>query len=177
MNFLPKPEFIDFDLVCVGEVLREIRRVKGKTVTDFSCLKDFSGRIISIGDYVFLRMINENIKPDIAIIDMKIERKPVNLSIPPEYFVLKAENPPGRISKDAWNTILKGFKLSENRKVCIVIDGEEDLLGYTVAIFSKAGDVAVYGDPFRKVSVVVKITSNVKAKAAETLSKFKVEIG
>ncbi|MEM1539060.1 MAG: DUF359 domain-containing protein [Candidatus Bathyarchaeia archaeon] len=122
--------------------------------------------IISVGDAVSKNLVENEILPNLMIVDNKVMRanvKPFSFPADKELF---AKNPPGTITQEALDAVKEAFKA--NCKVKIVIEGEEDLLTIASVFYAPENSIIVYGQPQEGI-VVVKATQENKAEAAEIL--------
>jgi len=135
-----------FDLRATRRLAEAVRRPRGSLIRD---LKEIAGVFLSsVGDYVTWWLIREGIRPRVAVIDGKVERRNVGVRIPEGYIAYRCRNPAGLITREAWRTIKEAFKQALSGKhVCVVVDGEEDLLGFPVSYFTPPGGAWVYGQP------------------------------
>jgi hypothetical protein len=168
-------------LILKEEGRSEFKKPFGKLYPSIKDLKDNlekykreNNLIISIGDVTTINLQKEGIKPDMGIIDNKIERKEsefknklVNYNVQ-----LKAENPPGTITRNLWNTIKKGFHLIETSQnnILIIVNGEEDLAVIPCVIMAPSNSIILYGQPGE--GVVVCEVDKVKSEAEKLLEKF-----
>ena len=169
-------------LILKEEGRSEFKKPFGKlypSITDLKDnLEDYKQRennlIISIGDVTTINLQKAGIKTDMGIIDNRIERKEYDFNDKlVNYKVqLKAENPPGTITKNLWNAIKKGFKLIEtsNNNILIVVNGEEDLAVIPCVIMAPHNSIILYGQPGK--GVVFCEVDQVKSKAEKLLEKF-----
>ncbi len=128
-------------------------------------------KIFAVGDLVLRNLLNAGIKPELCVIDLKIQRK--NVELPKkgleDYEVFKARNPPGFLTSDAWRTIRKAIEVVKmGKKALVIIDGEEDLLGFPVVILGPLGSILIYGQPGEG-AVIVEITNAEKERAIKLL--------
>ncbi len=150
-----------------------IGRPKGIVVRKLS--RDlFKGELVlAVGDAVFKNLIDIGIKPDLCVLDLKIQRQSVEE--PKDalrgYTILKTKNPPGWITLDAWRTIKRAINaVNKGKKVAVLVDGEEDLLGFPVAINGPLGSLLIYGQPGEG-AVIVRLTKMEKDRAVKILEK------
>ena len=80
------------------------------------------------------------------------------------------KNPPGTITEEAIVAIKEA--LESPKHVHILVDGEEDLLVLIAVFYAPEKSLVVYGQPYEGI-VVVKVTSEKKAEAAEILKAMK----
>ncbi len=103
-------------------------------------------KIVTVGDETTLKLMKYSIIPDLAIIDGKTERKK-SVSVDMSYFkVFDAINPPGEITKEAWEKIREALNV-DSIKIIIKISGEEDLLVLPAIIEVSANSKVLYGQP------------------------------
>lgn len=155
------------------EARSSISKPKGLILKELS--KEFlKGKVVlAVGDAVFRNLVKIGIKPCLCVLDLRIRRKRVKE--PKEalegYVVLKTRNPPGSITSDAWHTIRKAMcAISRGQKVAVLVDGEEDLLGFPVAISGPLGSLLIYGQPGEG-AVIVQITEAEKKRAIKILEE------
>jgi uncharacterized protein (UPF0218 family) len=94
------------------------------------------------------------LNPDIAVIDHRISRKPVK-PIQFKRDQVKVVNHAGTISVDAQQVLQDAVTL--NKKIGIVVEGEEDLLVLPLMSIMPTKSIIVYGQP-QEGMVVVKLT-------------------
>lgn len=131
--------------------------VKGKEDEVSRKVSDFIRRrepckVITVGDVVTRSMISHGVKPDLSIIDGKTLRGPegkIDYTIDKTY---RLANPAGLIVADAWKVIGKALK--EKKKIMIVVEGEEDLLGIPVVMLAPTGSLMLYGQPKEGIVIV-----------------------
>jgi len=121
-------------------------------------------KIISVGDKVSQFLAAHGFPVHMFIVDGKVMRKPVVLSVLSADEVLRVENPAGVITEQAFNTVMRAA--SRNRRIKIFVEGEEDLLAVPAALGAPEGAFLVYGQPGEGM-VVVKVTAELKRLARE----------
>jgi len=128
------------------------------------------GSIICVGDQVSYDFLESGFKPRNIIIDGKIERKQTNNS---EKMMRKYKhrfslvNPSGIISKESWSIL----KSALEKYSAVMVDGEEDLLVFPLALLSKNNTGIVYGQPGRG-KVIVRVDEYKKEEVRKLLSGF-----
>ncbi len=137
---------------------------------------------ISIGDFCTKTLLEVNFFPDIIIYDGKTHRsKQITLDLE-LYTEKRAVNPREWILKNTWSTLENtiSFCITNNCRVRVHIDGEEDLLVIPAILSSPLGSVIVYGQPPLNINtgiteegiVVVLVDSPLKELAQKLLNKF-----
>lgn len=126
-----------------------LREPRGKVVEGEELVEELENRdyskIIAVGDRVSHDIEKSDIQADITIVDGKTQRENFTEGaneIEAER-TFEAENPPGKITEEAWKAVRKASALK--CKAEVVIDGEEDLLGLPAVLFAPENSVVVYG--------------------------------
>ncbi|MFX0184101.1 MAG: GTP-dependent dephospho-CoA kinase family protein [Candidatus Hodarchaeota archaeon] len=138
--------------------------------------------VITIGDYCTKTLFDAAFLPNLIIYDGKTHReKHISLDLD-IYIEKRVTNPREWITKNAWETLEStiSFCTSNNCRVRVHIDGEEDLLVIPAIILSPLGSVIVYGQPPMNTEagmlnggiVVVLITEELKKLAKDLLEQF-----
>lgn len=130
----------------------EFKAPLGKLYADFEDaipkIKEASF-LISVGDQTTKNLVDNDLIPDLGIIDNRIQRKDHNHDIILTENILEADNPAGTITENLWETIEEAISLtlkdSENR--IIVVEGEEDLAVLPCLLIAPEDAVVLYGQP------------------------------
>ena len=105
--------------------------------------------LISVGDQTTKNLVDNDLIPNLGIIDNRIQRKDHNYDIIRTENILNAENPAGTITENLWETIDEAISLTleddENR--IIVVKGEEDLAVLPCLLIAPEDAVILYGQP------------------------------
>lgn len=149
--------------------------IKGEPSETISAVKELieaekPSRLISVGDIVSSNLHENNVHPQLTIIDKKYLRKQ---TVPEEEHVEKTvyvDNPQGTITQEAINAIKEA--LEKNEHTHIVVDGEEDLLVLIAVLYAPETAFVVYGQPYSGI-VLVKATLEKKGQAREFLNVMK----
>ncbi len=148
---------ITCDLRLKEDARLDISRPKGMLVKKMS-KELFKGKLIlSVGDAVFRNLVDIGVRPDLCVLDLKVRRQKIE---PPTgalkgYIVLRTRNPPGWITIDSWKTIKRAIQsVTAGQKVAVIVEGEEDLLGFPVAIYAPSGSLLIYGQPGEGAAIV-----------------------
>jgi uncharacterized protein (UPF0218 family) len=128
--------------------------------------------IISVGDYVTLRLLEAGIRPWAAVVDCRSQRRGDEESCRRILAALDAPvervaNPPGSIRPEAAAAVGRAAREGG----VVLVEGEEDLLALVAIVAAPQGCVAVYGYP-GVASLVVPVTWWVKRSATRILSEF-----
>ncbi len=128
----------------LGELLRgtpsETRPALLKLVSQRSWVK-----VVAVGDGVTSELLAMGLRPDVAIVDGNIERRPVDMVVIQGAEELHCRNRPGTISREAYETVSRSLSMSA--PVVVKVDGEEDLLGLVVMAEAPLGSLMLYGQP------------------------------
>jgi len=130
---------------------------------------DIKGKlVITVGDMVTKNIIEKGISPKLSIVDYKVERKSVDHTYESGGFnlTLSTNNPPGKITCDAWEQVSRGLKRG---KVLLEVDGEEDLLVLVVLALARKGTLVFYGQPEEGV-VAIEVTEQARGYAKTLLN-------
>ena len=117
-------------------------------------------RTIVVGDASYENLLSVGVKPHLAILDFKVNRKPykkypANVSV---------DNPAGIITGELWDTIAENLDVGG----IIAVDGEEDLAVIPAVLEADFDDVVLYGQPDEGM-VYIKVDEDIKQKIAMLL--------
>ena len=132
--------------------IAEFKKPLGKLYPNFNdAIKDIKKAefLISVGDQTTKNLFDNNIIPDLSIIDNLIQRKNHNHNIIQENNILEAENPPGTITNNLWETIDFAIKTTQKDKIKrqIIVKGEEDLAVLPCILIAPQETIILYGQP------------------------------
>ncbi len=127
-------------------------------------------KIISVGDIVSRNLHSYRMRPQLSITDNKRMRKRVKQKVFMDMNVVHIKNPQGTITEEAIRAVKKA--LESDGRFHIIVDGEEDMLALIAVLYAPEKSLVVYGQPFKGI-VVVQVTSEKKAEAAEILEAMK----
>jgi uncharacterized protein (UPF0218 family) len=131
-------------------------------------------RLFTIGDQCTLTFVEENIIPDVFIVDYQIKREP-NPELESKFgsvsdVTTKVRNPAGMITKELWMAISESIPLE--RKVRIEVDGEEDLATLPCISLAQNGSQVAYGLPDQGL-VLVDVDDDSKNHVRRILEKMR----
>ncbi|MDY6761431.1 MAG: pantetheine-phosphate adenylyltransferase [Candidatus Nanohaloarchaea archaeon] len=128
----------------------ELREPRGTVVQGDGLaeeLRDRSyDRLIAVGDRVSLDLVDWSIPPDIAVVDGKIQREPIDqerLETVTADIHTTVSNPAGGVATAAWTAVREAVARTCTSRV--IVDGEEDLLALPAVAMAAPGSVIVYG--------------------------------
>ncbi|MDY6766306.1 MAG: pantetheine-phosphate adenylyltransferase [Candidatus Nanohaloarchaea archaeon] len=127
----------------------QLREPRGTVVQGDDLVRELRDRdyhrLIAVGDRVSFDLVDWEIPPDIAAVDGKVQRDPVDRGsdeIPAEIHST-AYNPAGGVTAEAWTAVREA--VARTCTTCITIDGEEDLLALPAVLFAAPDSIVVYG--------------------------------
>ena len=132
--------------------------------------RDKPPKIVSVGDTVSRNLHEHQITPQLSITDNKRRRRRIQRRTFTGKNVVHVKNPQGTITEEAIVAIKEALESDEH--VQVIVDGEEDLLVIVAVFYAPEGSLVVYGQPYEGI-VVIKVTSEKKAEAAEILKAMK----
>jgi len=115
--------------------------------------------VISVGDVVSNNMLGHGVFPRVLIVDNKVMREPIPPVPVQADQTLRAKNPPGTLTNEAWSVVQEALKREKRTKV--LVEGEEDLLTLAAVLCAPENSFVVYGQPHEGI-VVVKVTKQEK---------------
>lgn len=124
-------------------------------------------KVIVVGDFTLMSLINHGFVPDLAVYDRKTKRSDLlDIDLSPSFIV---KNPPGKITDEAFSAIK--VALESKARTAIYVEGEEDLLSIPAILLSPVGSFVVYGMPDRGM-VIVEANEETKNKVRLILERF-----
>ncbi|MDI9646389.1 MAG: DUF359 domain-containing protein [Archaeoglobales archaeon] len=131
-----------------------------------------SKMIACVGDLVTIQATKFGVDVNIAVIDGKTLREK-SLDFDIRFFeILEVENPAGVITCKLLNVLKIAVRDAlSGKKVCVRVDGEEDLAALPLALLLPENSVILYGQPKEGV-VAVKIDSSSKKRFREILRQM-----
>jgi uncharacterized protein (UPF0218 family)/phosphopantetheine adenylyltransferase len=100
--------------------------------------------VISVGDVTTSTILKEDYTPKIMIVDGITKRGPFKEQFTAER-IYTIYNPPAAIYPEAWSTI--DTALHDEANSLILVEGEEDLMGFPAVLLAKDNSVVIYGQP------------------------------
>lgn len=100
--------------------------------------------VIAVGDVTSSSLIAEGYTPDVCVIDGITKRGEYKSDIQSEkeYMIF---NPPAMIYPESWSAM--DTAIHDGKKSLVLVDGEEDLMGFPAVLLSEHGAVMLYGQP------------------------------
>jgi len=134
-----------------------------------------AARLLTVGDVVTATLADAGRQPDIAVIDGRTEREPVDPAVEATLSALAGRrlsvtNPPATLSESLLTT-LRAAATGTDLPVTISVDGEEDLAALPAILTLSPGTSVVYGQPDEGM-VHVPVTPEIQTTARELLADF-----
>ena len=156
------------NLTLKKECREKLKKPIGKLIKkELELIRELKNKeIITVGDKTTQTILGLGLKPKLAIVDYRIERKSIEFNYRNFSKKLKAKNKPGQISIES----VKKIKELKKYKNCLLeIDGEEDLLVLPSVLELEKG-IVCYGQPNEGI-VVIGISHRTKEKVKNLLEK------
>jgi len=163
----------------ISKLIKDSNRRLGSAVrkTKKTILQERKSLIITVGDIVTYLFLSQKIPIDLAIIDLKSHRKPVNKKIRQSLLSVKTKfrtvNEAGTINKKLVQTLRKAIDqiLVSALPQKVLVHGEEDLAVLPLILLSPLNSLIFYGQP-KKGIVKVEVNEQTKLKAIRLLKRF-----
>ncbi len=159
------------DLALREDARELIAEVKGNVVASIDELP--SAPAIAVGDRVTISLVEAGLRPSVAVVDLRERRRadPSAIHRLDGYLLLTTRNPPGTILREAWSAVRLAIEVAlHGPSVALVVDGEEDLLGFPAVMMAPDGWVVLYGQPGVGL-VAVKVNEEVREEARLLLER------
>ncbi len=101
-------------------------------------------QVIAVGDVTCATVINEGFQPDVSIVDGITKRGKFEgtFTAEEEYVIF---NPAATIYPEAWSAI--DTAINDQVKSLVIVEGEEDLMGFPGVLLAPKDSVMLYGQP------------------------------
>lgn len=111
--------------------------------------------IISIGDVTSMKLFENNIQPQICIVDNLTKRKPIEHNLNHTENIKYVDNPAGVLTEEFIELCIKSINEASNDNPLIIqVNGEEDLAVLPCVINSPKDAFILYGQPNEGVVLV-----------------------
>src|SRR5207245_8947302 len=125
-------------------------------------------KVTTVGDIVSRETLATGIQVNLRILDQMTLRKrisPIEIKAERTY---RVSNPPGVITKEAWDTIKEAL---QDREAEISVEGEDDLLAIPAILESPDNAIIVYGQPSQGL-VVLTASPSTKREDRELMNRI-----
>ena len=129
-------------------------------------------KLVTVGDVVTTNALRAGLRPWVAVVDKRAMRKPwpgLGQGQRPWGLRLRASNPPGMITAEAWAAIGEAVRRGD---ALVEVDGEEDLLALVAVLLAPEGTLVLYGQPGEGV-VLVEVNERSRRLARAFLSRMR----
>jgi uncharacterized protein (UPF0218 family)/phosphopantetheine adenylyltransferase len=126
--------------------------------------------VIAVGDVTVSTLIEEGYTPDVSIVDGITKRGEFKGTFSAERKYM-FYNPAAVLYPEAWSTI--DTAIHDKKRSLIVIEGEEDLMGFPGVLLAPNGSVMLYGQPDAGI-VWVPVHKENKSLARSLLNKMPI---
>ena len=153
----------------------KFRKPYGKLFSSINEVKISSkSKLVTVGDVVSYKAIEDGLNPDIIVVDLKKMRVPVDEKAKILFREFKAKkitvrNPAGNITDELQKAVKKSLKEKSNVK--IFVNGEEDLAVLPFILESPINTVILYG--LKDKGVMVKVSKRIKHECRKLLKYMK----
>ena len=157
---------------------QELKQTTSQIYTDTPNTLFNSKSVATIGDICTVKLIQDEIIPNLMIVDYKTKRnvkltqKQMSVIESVKCKSVEVDNESGTISQQLYFEIKKAIKSEIMTK--IIVNGEEDLATLPVIKHSKIGAKVIYGMP-DKGMVVVDVNQQAKERANKLLERMLVK--
>ena len=157
---------------------QELKQTTSQIYTDTPNTLLNSKSVATIGDICTVKLIQDEIIPNLMIVDYKTKRnvkltqKQMSVIESVKCKSVEVDNESGTISQQLYFEIKKAIKSEITTK--IIVNGEEDLATLPVIKHSKIGAKVIYGMPDRGM-VVVDVNQQAKERANKLLERMLVK--
>jgi len=132
--------------------------------------------LISVGDVVTARLLAADRQPNVAAIDGRTEREPIDDEIDAILDGLtgrrvRVKNESATLSESLLTALRDGIRGEHDEPVTISVDGEEDLAALPAIVIGDTGSSVVYGQPGEGM-VHVAVDDAVTETARDLLARF-----
>ena len=160
------------------EMAQELKQTSSLIYTDVPSTLYNSKFVATVGDICTIKLIQEEIVPNLMIVDYKTKRNVKLTEIQMSTIEsikcksVEVDNEPGTISQQLYFEIKNAIESEIMTK--IIVKGEEDLATLPVIKHSRKGAKVIYGMP-DKGMVVVDVNQQTKLRASKLLERMLVK--
>ena len=131
-------------------------------------------RLIAVGDVVAAELLAAGLKPDLMVVDFKVERAPADDKTrraidAHKIHTVRVRNPAGTVTSELFNTF-ESIQIPAK----IIIEGEEDLATLPAVLTAPIGSIVAYGQPNEGI-ILVEVTERKKREFQELFELFEKE--
>lgn len=157
----------------------ELKEPLGPVYTDpETMLTEADGPIVAVGDIVTYHLLEAGRRPDVALVDGKTKREPVEQEILDAIggfdHQLQVENPAATLTVELLEALVDA--LERPGSVVITVTGEEDLAALPAVVAAPDGASVVYGQP-EEGMVLARVDDDLRARCRDILRRMDGDYG
>ena len=160
------------------DILRkQLQQPFGELVTQENIKNLTKQKLIAVGDVTTQVLHKNGLVPLLSVIDFRVERKKQPNDLQALGFigsevVHSIVNPPSTLTPQLWESLSLSFQeITKDKKVIVIVTGEEDLAVLPAVLLAPEGYVICYGQPHVGMIVVV-VNTETKQYALQIISRF-----
>lgn len=154
------------------DVRDQFKEPLGTILTDAAEVNAVKGSpLFTVGDVVTAHLERSGTHPDLAVIDGRSEREPLDEAVVADLHTpdVTVVNPPATITRELLSAL--DWAIDSTDAVTIFVDGEEDLATIPVMLRAPKGASVVYGQPGQGM-VHLSVNDEVRERANSLLALF-----
>ncbi|MHA2423817.1 MAG: DUF359 domain-containing protein [Candidatus Thorarchaeota archaeon] len=121
--------------------------------------------VIAVGDVTSATLIDEGFIPDVCVVDGFTKRGSYDRKFSADILYM-VYNPAATIYPETWSAM--DTAINDKKKSLLLVEGEEDLIGFPAVLLAEVGSIMLYGQPDAGI-VWVPVTKENKKMARELL--------
>lgn len=166
-------------LVLPDKLRSELKKPLGKLIVRDVDIREhvrnnITNVLISVGDVATKRLLDMSIMPSLAIIDLRVGRKPFQTleayNFPKDVKIVRVVSGPGYISKEAID-VIKTWSSERYYNQAVVVEGEEDLLVLPVVVYAPLKSIVYYGQP-KEGMVMIEVNEKKREEVKSIMDQF-----
>jgi len=158
------------------ELRKQLGKPFGEIIPGKNALEKAKARkgiLVSVGDACSLMFIQNNVKPDVVIYDLKIKRQPVDDATKVvleglDGKCVRVANEPSTITQQLESAVKLALRGKASR---IFVEGEDDLAALVVMMHAEDGALIAYGQPDEGL-VLIESSEKMRNKARTIYGKM-----
>lgn len=175
-NLTMKEEIIDTISFLPLTLRKNLQEPIGRIILEKELTQFDDSTLIAVGDVTTKKLHEAGCIPALSVVDFVVERHIQqhslgSLGFTGEEEVLQVDNPPGTITPTLWQSVKKALVDMPQKKVVIVVNGEEDLAVIPIVLLCPIGYTVCYGQPQQGL-VAVDITQDKKMQILKLFDAF-----
>lgn len=169
----------DGKMVLPDKLRKELKKPLGEVIVRDVDIRDhvrknITHTLITVGDVATKRLLDMSIMPSLAIIDLRVGRKPFQpleaYNFPKDVKIVRVVSGPGYISKEAIEAV-KTWSNERYYNQVIVVEGEEDLMVLPAVVYASEKTIIYYGQPKEGI-VMIQVTDKKREEIQAIMDQF-----